>query len=60
MKIIQPEPLTDLTLETVTSGFLGNPVIYFLWNGCKLIAYSKDLKRWKFSMCFSRISVDNS
>ena len=35
-------------IETVTSGFMGYPIIIFIWIGRKLMAYSTDNKNtWK-------------
>jgi len=53
-----PERNTGMVIETVRSGFLGRPVIYYLWNGNKMIAHSEDLVTWKFTTNFDKISVD--
>lgn len=40
------ETNTGLVLEEVRSGFLGLPVIYYLWHGKRLIGHSTDKKNW--------------
>lgn len=48
-KLIQFDPNTKLTIETVVSGFLGYKLIYCLWTGNKMVAYSLDKINWR--MC---------
>jgi len=47
--MITTDKNTGLTVEEVRSGFLGRPVIYFLWKGNQLIAMSYDKTNWRLS-----------
>lgn len=39
-------------VETVTSGFLGHEIIYFLWQSGSVIATSLNGKDWKMGIWF--------
>jgi hypothetical protein len=49
---------TKLFIETVSSGFLGLPVLYYLWQGNVMIAYSKDKINWKMGTWFEQAKND--
>jgi hypothetical protein len=52
---VQLSAETGLTLETVTSGFLSHPVIYYVWKENKPIAWSTDKINWRMLSWVDRI-----
>lgn len=47
---------SGLLVEELRNGFLGLPVIYFLWHGKRLIATSTDRKNWRMSINTQQMS----
>ena len=46
-------PNTSLDLEDVKSGFIGYPVIFYVWHKSRLVAYSMDKgKSWRIMFKF--------
>ena len=52
---IVTSPDNGLVLETITSGFLGHPVIYCIWKDNKMVAWSFDKVNWRMLSWFDRL-----
>lgn len=48
------DPKSGMTIEEVSNGFLGRPVIYYLWKDNHMIAHSFDKVNWRIGTWFEK------